>query len=126
LTGNIPAGEAVPAAPLLVEAIQAFPAGEYGLNGTRIELDGVVAEGYYYLKDENADREYLYDRAPDPRQRENLFAGEVPPERETLRANRRAMMEEMKRRAAERAYTPAYNNITPAMEQSLRALGYVN
>ena len=126
LTRYIYSGEAVPAEPLLVDAIQAFPAGELGLVGARIELNGAVADDLYYLKDENADREYLYDLTLDPRQRENLFAGEVPPERETLRANRRAMMEEMKRRAAERAYTPTYNNITPAMEQSLRALGYVN
>jgi len=127
LTAHLFSGEAVPAEPLLLDAIQAFPAGGgFNLYGVRIELNGVVADGYYYLKDENADKEYLYDRAVDPGQRENLLAGPISPEREAMRDNRRALLQKMKRRAAERSYAPAYTKMTPAMEKSLRALGYVN
>ena len=123
---HILSGEAVPPRPLLLDAIQAFPSGGFGLAGGRIELNGVAADGYYYLKDENAGKEYLYDLGLDPRQRNNLLSGVDFPGRGALLANRREMLRLMKRRAAERAYAPAYTKMTPAMEKSLRALGYVN
>jgi arylsulfatase A-like enzyme len=125
LTPYLFSGEDVPPAPLLVDAIQAFPAGEWGLYGARIELNGVVGDHLYYLKDENAGREYLYDLTLDPRHRDNLLSRPDMPSRDTVLENRRALLKEMKRRAAERAYAPAYTKITPAMEKSLRALGYV-
>ncbi|HUU57071.1 MAG TPA: sulfatase-like hydrolase/transferase, partial [bacterium] len=123
---HILSGEAVPPRPLLLDAIQAFPSGGFGLAGGRIELNGVAADGYYYLKDENAGKEYLYDLGLDPRQRNNLLSGVDFPGRGALLANRRETLRLMKRRAAERAYAPAYTKMTPAMEKSLRVLGYVN
>jgi hypothetical protein len=89
-----------------------------------IELDALVAGGYFYIKDDNTGREYFYYRESDPLQLDNLV-GE-PGGVDALLTERRDMTGLLKAEARARALTPSRGHVPPRLEKSLRALGYVN
>ena len=116
--------EAVPRRDLLLEGIQDFYFPDFQPPQRSIELDALVAGGYYYLKDENTGREYFYLNAADPLQLDNLV-GE-PAGVDELLAERRDAAGTLKAEARDRALTPSLGDVPPRLEKSLRALGYVN
>jgi arylsulfatase A-like enzyme len=125
LTPHIARGSPVPPRPLLLEGIQVITPATTQYPEGRLELNGLVAGEYYYLRDENAAAEFLYHREHDPRQRNNLASSEVPSHQAALSAGRAALAR-LKRQAEERAYRPGKANVPPRVEGGLRALGYIN
>jgi arylsulfatase A-like enzyme len=119
------AGQKVPPRLVLMEGIQIFVPGRYTKNWSRIELNGLVAGGYYYIKDEGAGTEFLYDLTLDPWQENNLALDEGFSGRRGLLSACRDTLRRLKRRAEKRAFTPGAVNISPKMEKALKALGYV-
>ncbi len=112
-----------PARPLLLEGVHvSVPATPKG-RGDRIELNGVVADGYFYLKDEGLAREFLYDQRRDPGEEHNLAGARAAAS--TLAACR-AGVAELKGRARAGAVPPVGVPITPARRKTLRAFGYIN
>lgn len=114
----------VPPRDLLLEGIQDFYVPDLVPPQRSIELDALVAGGYYYLKDDNTGREYFYYRESDPLQLDNLV-GE-PGGVDAPLAERRDMTGLLKAEARARALTPSRGHVPPRLEKSLRALGYVN
>lgn len=125
LTPYIARGSPVPRTPLLLEGIQVITPATSRRPEGRLELNGLVAGEYYYLRDENAAAEFLYHREDDPCQRNNLASSEVPSHQAALSAGRAALAR-LKRQAEERAYRPGKANVPPRVAGGLRALGYVN
>jgi arylsulfatase A-like enzyme len=123
LTPYIMSGSEVPRRELLLEGIHVIlvPSGEEGAECS-IELNGLVAGDYYYLKDENAGVEYLYDRERDRWERENLAADA---EVSGVLADGRGTMARLKARAAEKAFRQEELRLTPELEGQLRTLGYL-
>ncbi len=118
--------EAVPPRDLLLEGIQEFHVPELQPARQSIEIDGLVAGDYFYLEDQDTGREYLYRRAEDPRQLNNLVGQREPADVDALLAERRDEITRLKAEAAAHALTPSLGYIPPRLEKSLRALGYVN
>lgn len=116
--------EAVPRRDLLLEGIQDFHVPELEPPQRSIEMDALVAGGYYYLKDDNTGREFFYKREADPLQLDNLV-GE-PAGVDELLAERRDTADRLKAEAQARALIPSLGFVPPRLEKSLRALGYVN
>jgi arylsulfatase A-like enzyme len=94
-------------------------------TGPGIELDAIVAGDYYYLRDENAGVEYIYDRRHDRWQKRNLAAGASRKEVAGVLQKDRDAMARFKSRVAERAFRQDEFNLTPRLKKQLRAFGYV-
>jgi arylsulfatase A-like enzyme len=126
LTPYIMSGSAVPPRELLLESIHTIlvPSGEAG-DKCSIDLHGLVAGDYYYLKDENAGLEYLYERARDRWERENLAAGTAGAEFGGVLAESRAATVRLKARAAAKAFRREEFRLTPELEGQLKTLGYL-
>ncbi len=120
----MPGDRDVPPRDLLLEGIQDFYVADLKPPQRSIELDALVAGGYYFLKDENTGREFFYSREADPLQLDNLV-GE-PGGVGGLLAERRDLTARLKAEARARALTPSRGHVPPRLEKSLRALGYVN
>jgi len=118
-------GQTAPPRMLLLEGIQELSIEAPDPSHRTIEIDVLVGGGYYYVKDENAGVEYLYDRRSDPRQVNNLARAGASPGLEAVLAERRGELGRMKRDARARAFAPARAYIPPSLRKSLRALGYV-
>jgi len=122
LTPYLAGDRPVPPRTLLLEGIHEMHFPELDPTLRRVELNGLVTPAYFYLKDENTNLEYLYDRKADPRQEHNLapaaeYASTVASLRSELAARREA--------ARRLALTPTETYIPPGLRRSLRALGYV-
>jgi arylsulfatase A-like enzyme len=118
-------GQTVPRRTLLLEGIQELSVEASDPSHRTIEINVLVGGGYYYVKDENAGVEYLYDRRLDPWQVNDLARAGGSPGLETVLAERRGELGRMKRDARAQAYAPARAYIPPSLRRSLRALGYV-
>jgi arylsulfatase A-like enzyme len=117
-------GRDVPRRELPLESIHDLLAGEDAGPESGVELSALVNEGYYYLHDENADREYLYDRQNDFWQKDNLAAAPSA-ETETLLTGRRDALAAQKRKIEEKAFAQGELKLPPELERQLRTLGYV-
>ncbi len=126
LTPCAKTGSALPRRELLLEGYHELfePAVEEGIK-TGIELNALVAGGYYYLRDVDAEAEYLYDRRRDPRQENNLALDDNPEDAEEALARCRDALARWKRRVAERAFAQEEVRLTPELERQLKALGYI-
>lgn|GEM_PF-1057157 len=118
-------GEAVPPREILAEGVQEFHFRGMNPPQRRIELNALISGGFYYLKDENAGVEYLYDQELDPRQ-ENDLAARGGAGLDLFLAQRRDAMARLRAEARARALTPSRGFVPPRLEKSLRALGYIN
>jgi len=123
----IMSGSELPRRELLLEGIHTIlmPSDEGG-GESEIELNGLVAGDYYYLKDENADVEYLYDRRRDRWQKDNLASDAAFTAAGGVLAGSRDAMARSKNRVEERAFARGEISLPPALERQLRALGYAN
>ncbi|HUU57456.1 MAG TPA: hypothetical protein VMW93_08950, partial [bacterium] len=119
-------GRDVPRRELLLEGIHMMltPSHEDGPR-TGIELNALVDGSYYYLKDENAGTEILYDRAKDPWQEYNLAGTASGSETAGLLTREREVMAEAKKAVAARAFAQDEVRLSPALQRQLKALGYV-
>jgi arylsulfatase A-like enzyme len=126
LTPYIMSGSEVPRRELLLEGTHVIlvPSGEEGAECS-IELNGLVAGDYYYLKDENAGVEYLYDRRRDRWERDDLAAGAAGAEFSGVLAEGRATTARLRTRAAEKAFRQKEIRLTPEIERQLKTLGYL-
>jgi len=126
LTSYVKTGSALPRRELLLEGILEIltPPLEEGENAG-IELNALVAGGYYYLRDENGEAEYLYDRGRDPRQENNLASDDNPDDAEEVLSRCRDAMARWKRRVRKRAFAREEVRLTPELERQLKALGYI-
>jgi arylsulfatase A-like enzyme len=123
LTPAIMSGAELPRRKLLLEGIHTIlppSAGEE--TGASLKLYGLVDGDYYYLKDENADVEYLYDRRRDRWQKDNLAADA---EFGGVLAEARAATARLRARAAAKAFRQEEMRLTPATERQLKTLGYL-
>jgi len=121
LTPHIMTGSPVPQRELLLEGTHTIlmPSEGEG-DGCTIELTGMVAGGYYYLEDENAETEYLYEEPGDRWQRNNLAGEEAG-----VLAGSRAATARAKRRVEKKAFGQEEIRLTPSLEGQLKALGYI-
>ncbi len=126
LTPYLFEGGSVPPRELLLEGIIEYPPVNPGGAWASIELAAVAGGGYYYLYDYNAGREYLYDEARDPKQRNNLASGPGAANNAELLARRRDSLDALRRTARAAAWAPRYVKLSPSLERQLRAMGYVN
>ncbi len=126
LTAYAGRGQKVPRRNLLLEGIQELSVEVSDPSHRTIEINVLVGGGCYYVKDENAGGEYLYDRRLDPWQVNNLARAGGSPGLEAVLAERRGELGRMKRDARARAFAPARAYIPPSLKKSLRALGYIN
>jgi arylsulfatase A-like enzyme len=118
-------GADVPRRELLLEGIHILkPPPAEGLAAT-LELNALADGGYYYLKDENLGAEFFYDRADDPWQEHNLAGASPGSETAGLLARRREAMAEEKGAVAAGAFQQGEIRLPPALEQQLKAIGYV-
>jgi arylsulfatase A-like enzyme len=118
-------GADVPRRELLLEGIHILkPPPAQGLSAA-LELNAVADGGYYYLKDENADAEFLYDRGTDRWQEDNLAREAPPPEAAELLTRERGVMARAKKAVAENAFAQDEIRLSPALEHQLKAIGYV-
>lgn len=126
LTSYVKTGSALPRRELLLEGILEIltPPFEEGENAG-IELNALVAGGYYYLRDENGEAEYLYDRGRDPRQENNLASDDNPDDAEEVLSRCRDALARWKRRVRKRAFAREEVRLTPELERQLKALGYI-
>jgi len=123
LTPYIMSRAELPRRKLLLEGIHTIlvpSAGEE--TRSSLELYGLVDGDYYYLKDENADAEYLYDRRRDRWEEDNLAAGG---EAGDALAASRATTARLKAQAAEKAFRQKEIRLPPESERQLRTLGYL-
>lgn len=118
-------GTDVPRRELPLEGIHILkPPPAEGL-GAALELNALVDGSYYYLKDENAGAEFLYDRDKDPWQERNLAGASPDPETAGLLARERAVMAKAKEAVAAKAFAPEEIRLSPGLERQLKAIGYV-
>jgi len=122
----IKSGSELPRRELLLEGIHTIlmPSDDEGVESS-IELNGLVAGDYYYLKDENADVEYLYDRRRDRWQKDNLASNAAFTEAGGVLAESRDALARYKNRVEERAFGQGEIYLPPVLERKLRTLGYV-
>ncbi len=122
----IKSGSELPRRELLLEGIHTIlmPSDEEGVESS-IELNGLVAGDYYYLKDENADVEYLYDRGRDRWQKDNLASNAAFAEAGGVLAESRDALARSINRVEEKAFAKGEIYLPPVLERRLRALGYV-
>jgi arylsulfatase A-like enzyme len=122
----IKSGSELPRRELLLEGIHTIlmPSDEEGVESS-IELNGLVAGDYYYLKDENADVEYLYDRGRDRWQKDNLASNAAFAEAGGVLAENRDALARSINRVEEKAFPQGEIYLPPVLERRLRALGYV-
>lgn len=125
LTPYLRVGGRVPSRELLLEGIIEYPPTRAGAAWTSIELAGVVNDGYYYVYDYNAGREYLYDEERDRGQSINLARGGNAAENADVLARRRDMLASLRKAARARALAPRYVKLPSSVERQLRAMGYV-
>lgn len=111
---------------LILEGIQVIEPAEGSRAEVRLELNALAADGYYYVRDENAATEFLYDRVRDPAQLHNLAADEELSRPGGFLAERRDTLGRLRRRARARALAAGEVKIAPSLERSMKALGYVN
>jgi arylsulfatase A-like enzyme len=122
----IMSGCELPRRELLLDGIHTILAPSDGEGAkSAIVLNGLVAGDYYYLKDENADVEYLYDRRRDPWQKDNLAADAAPAEAGGALAESRDALARSIKRVEERAFDQGEIQLTPALERQLRTMGYL-
>ncbi|UCH79322.1 MAG: sulfatase [Candidatus Coatesbacteria bacterium] len=126
LTPYIISGSELPARELLVEGVHtlSISSGEEA-EECNIELNGLVAGDYYYLVDENAAVEYLYDRRGDRRQEDNLASDAASAEAGGVLAEKRAALARARNRVREKAFGRGEIILPAELERQLRTLGYV-
>jgi arylsulfatase A-like enzyme len=126
LSPYIKSGSEVPPRELLLEGIHTIrmPSDEEG-GESSIELNALVAGDYYYLKDENAGVEYLYDRRHDRWQKNNLASDAAFTEAGGVLAECRDALARAKSRVKERRFAQGEILLLPAFKKELRTLGYV-
>ncbi len=126
LTPYVKAASDLPRRELLLEGVLEIltPPPEGDAN-TRIELNALVAEDHYYLRDENREVEYVYDRGADARQENNLASDDNPYYAGEVLLRCRDALARWKRRVAERAFAQEEVRLTPELERQLKALGYI-
>ena len=126
LAPYIMSGSELPRRELLLEGIHTIlmPSEEEGVESS-IELNALVAGDYYYLKDENADVEYLYDRRGDRWQKKNLASDAAFTEADAVLAECREALARYKSRAKERAFAQGEIHMPPTLKKQLKTLGYV-
>jgi arylsulfatase A-like enzyme len=118
-------GTDVPRRELPLEGIHILkPPPAEGLSAA-LELNALVDGGYYYLKDENAGTEFLYDRGNDPGQEYNLAGAAAGSEAAGLLARERELMAEAKKEVAAGAFRQEEVRLSPELQRQLRAFGYV-
>jgi arylsulfatase A-like enzyme len=120
-------GSELPQRELLLEGIHTIraPSEAKGVKAT-LTLNGLVAGDYYYLQDENAGAEYLYNRRTDRWETDNLTSNADFTGANGVLARSRAALARSKKRVSERAFTPGDVYMTPVLKRQLQALGYVN
>jgi len=130
LTPYVKTGSDLPRRELFLEGILEIlaPPLEEGENAG-IELNGLVAGGYYYLRDENGEAEYLYDRGRDRRQKDNLASDGNPDgkpyDAEEVLSRCRDALARWKRRVRKSAFAREEVRLTPELERQLKTLGYI-
>ena len=119
-------GADLPERELLLEGLHVMlaPPLEEGVR-SGIELNALVDGGYFYLKDENADTEFLYDRGTDRWQEDNLAREASTPEAAGLLTRERGVMARARKAVAEKAFAQDEVHLSPALEHQLKAIGYV-
>jgi arylsulfatase A-like enzyme len=122
----IAAGGELPRRELLLEGLHTIlpPSEADGLNAD-IELNGLVSGDYYYLRDENAGVEYLYNRRRDRWERENLAAGGPGEEAAAILTRSRDAVDRSKAEVAESAFGREEMELTPALKRQLKSIGYL-
>ncbi len=116
----------LPRRELLLEGVHKIllPSDEGGTD-PGIELDALVAGDYYYLRDRNANVEYLYDRRHDRWQKKNLAAGAYREEMAGVLEGSRDDMARFKNRVATKAFGQYEITLPPRLKKQLKAFGYV-
>jgi hypothetical protein len=126
LAPYLKSGSELPRRELFLEGIHTIlmPSEEEGVEPS-ITLNALVAGDYYYLKDENADVEYLYDRRRDRWQKNNLAVDAAFAEADDVLAECREALARYKSRANEKAFARGEIHMPPALKKQLKTLGYV-
>jgi arylsulfatase A-like enzyme len=118
-------GADVPRRELLLEGIHILkPPPAEGLSAA-LDLNALVDDGYFYLRDENAGTEFLYDLENDPRQENNLALTASASAARGPLARERAVMARAKKAVAAGAFARGEVRLSPALERQLKAIGYV-
>jgi arylsulfatase A-like enzyme len=118
-------GREVPPRELLLEGLHILTPPEAGAPRSALELNALVDAEYYYLRDENAGAEYLYERAADPRQEHNLAGAASAPGAADRLARERAATARAKEAVAARAFAPGEIRLPRTLQRQLKTLGYV-
>lgn len=120
-------GAEIPKRDLLLEGVHAIllPSAREDKVGSGLEIAGIVTADCFYLKDENAGLENLYDRRHDPRQEYNLAGDPAYAGPDGALARYRIATAGMRLAARKKAYTPGEGSLPPSLARKLKTLGYV-
>lgn len=121
------AGAEIPQRELLLDGFHAIllPSVKEDKAGPGLEIVGIVTADYFYLKDENAGLEYLYDRRYDPRQEYNLVGDPRYSGPDGVLELCRNATARMRLAARKKAYAQGDVSLPPSLARRLKTLGYV-